>query len=202
MAIDEANYRPVSAAAVGAVVVGAASALALANPFFWIVPLVGIAVACLGLADVRRPGAEKAGRMAALVGLALSVGFGVQALSSAATTRLVTAGRARVAAERWLETIRAGRTADAESMCQPETTAAVAKLAGRLAECEAPAFRVRGGGSSEEVTGGLVVRAATLACRSGEAGSALAVTIHVVPETMMRRGRPVERWTIARCDIE
>lgn len=199
MATEAATYRPVSALAVAAAIVGMVSALAVVSPFFWIIPLVGIAVAGLGLADVRRPGAEKAGRVAALLGLALSIGFGVQAVSTAATTRLVTDGRARIVAERWLETIREGRTADAESMCQAEATAAVATIAGRVAACGVATFHLQVSGPSEEVPEGIVVRATTPPCHGDKA---ITLAIHVVPQMTARQGRPVERWTIARCDIE
>lgn len=202
MATDGAGYRPVSAPAVVAVIAGVLSALALASPFFWIIPLLGIAVACLGLADVRRPGAEKAGRLAALLGLALSIGFGAQAISTAVTTRLVTDSRARAVAERWLEAIRSHQSTDAESMCQPEAIAAVATIGARWATCERQAFQLRVGGASEDVSGGVVVRATMPPCRDDGTASATMLTIHVVPAMEMRQGRTVERWTIARCDIE
>jgi hypothetical protein len=202
MATDDPSYRPVSAAAVAAAIVGGLSALAVVSPFFWILPLVGVAVSWLGLADVCRPGAEKAGRGAALVGLALAVGFGAQALSTAATARLITAGRARVVAERWLEEIRERRTADAESMCQPAAAAAVTAIAAKLAACPAAAFRLRVDGASEDVPGGIVVRATAAPCAAGGVATAIDARIHLVAEAAVRQGRAAERWMIARCVID
>lgn len=195
MATDEPTYRPVSAAAVLATIVGGLSALAVVSPFFWILPLVGVAVSWLGLADVRRPGAEKAGRAAALVGLALAVGFGTQALSTAATARLITVGRAQTVAERWLEEIRGRRIADAESMCQPAAAAAVTAIAAKLAACPTAVFHLRVEGASEDVPGGIVVRATA-------AAAAIDATIHLVAEAATRQGRAAERWMIARCIVE
>lgn len=195
--METPGYRPVSGVAVAAAIAGMLSAVALASPFFWFVPLVGIAVACLGLADVCRRGAEKAGRVAALLGLALSIGFGTQAITAAATSHLITAGRARSAAERWIEAIGDARTADAESMCQAAATPSVATIASRLAACAAAGFHFQSGGMSEEVPGGYVVRA-TAPCGNGP----ITVTIHIVPEPVQRRGQTVERWTISRCDVK
>ena len=70
---DMAGYLPVSRLAVAAAGLGAISALALASPVFWVLPLVAIGIAVAALRDVGRPEAPKAGRLAAmLVAVALA----------------------------------------------------------------------------------------------------------------------------------
>jgi len=107
------EYRPVSALAVAALVAGCASALAIVTRFAWAVPLVGIALAAAALADVARPEARKAGRLAALAALALSVGFGAQAVTGQFVDRWIMASRAKAAARAWIDAVREGRTSEA-----------------------------------------------------------------------------------------
>lgn len=198
MSTELPGYRPVSGLAVAAVAAGAVAALAVASPFFWFLPLVGIGLACLGLADVRRPGAEKAGRAAALVGLALSVGFGAQALSAAAAARYIAASRAVAATRFWLDALREGREGDATSVSLPEAMAAAGILAATMSSPDAACgLTVRSAGSSAVVPHGIVVEA-TISCR-GPVGQRT-MRVHVVPETTTHQGRPVERWMVARCD--
>ncbi|RLS82796.1 MAG: hypothetical protein DWI04_04340, partial [Planctomycetota bacterium] len=104
------DYRPVSALAVAALVAGCASGLAVVTRFAWAVPLVGIALAAAALADVARPEARKAGRLAALTALALSMGFGAQAVTGHFVDRWIMASRAKAAARAWIDAIREGRT--------------------------------------------------------------------------------------------
>lgn len=113
------DYAPVSRLAVAAAVAGAASALALATPLLWVLPLVGMALAIAGLSDVARTG--KAGRAVALAGLALSVGFGVQAVTMKWVSRRITEGRAAAVARLWLDAVRDDRLSDALGMLGPGT---------------------------------------------------------------------------------
>jgi hypothetical protein len=117
---DATAYRPVSMLAVAAALAGVASSLALTTPMLWALPLVGVGLALAGLADVARPGAEKAGRMLALAGLALSVGFGAQAVTSAIVSRRIVEARAVATANAWIDAIHQGRLADARAMANSE----------------------------------------------------------------------------------
>ena len=110
------NYRPVSKLAVAAAVLGVLSSLAITTPLLWVLPLAGTAIAVVGLADVTRSGAEKAGRAAALVGLALSVGFGVQAVTASLVTRSIMERRAQGVAHAWLDALGENRLSAAQSM--------------------------------------------------------------------------------------
>jgi uncharacterized protein YqgC (DUF456 family) len=189
-AAEVPGYLPVSRLAVGALVLGLFSALALVSPFFLVVPLVALAVSVAGCADCDRAGAPKAGRLAAIVGLALSIGFAAQALSTMIVARSITAGRAVAAAEIFLTAVRDGRSADAEAMCSPEAQAAVATLAacGARGVC-------RGGGAGDE-PGTWVVR--IVPTEPGECGARLVLA----PAVGVQRGGSVERWLVTACDVE
>lgn len=113
------SYRPVSRLAVAAAAVGVLSSLSLTTPLLWILPLAGAALAVAGLADVARSGAEKAGRVAALVGLALSVGFGTQAVATNVVARWIMESRTKAAVHAWLDALAEKRLADARSMISP-----------------------------------------------------------------------------------
>jgi hypothetical protein len=110
----------VSPLAVAALVAGVASSLALTTPLLWILPLVALAIAAAALADVSRAGAEKAGRAAALAGLALAVGFGMQAVASKAVAHWLTRGRVVAVTNAWIDAVVEGRLADARSMLGPD----------------------------------------------------------------------------------
>lgn len=184
------GYLPVSRLAVGGLVLGLCSALAVVSPFFLVVPLVAVAVAMAGCADCDRAGAPKAGRLAALAGLALAIGFGAQAASALVVARSIAAGRAVAAAEIFLAAVRDGRAADAEAMCGAEARAAVAALAtcgGRGA--------VRGGGAGDE-PGTWIVR--IVPTEPGDCAARLVLA----PVTGTQPGGGIERWFVTACDVE
>lgn len=188
-------YRPVSPLAVAALVAGGFSALALAGPFFWAVPLVAAGLGCAALADVGREGSPKAGRLAALAGLALAVGFGSQAVTATLTSRWIGAERARAAAVLWLDAIRQERLADARSMCHSTAADLVAAV---TAACEGvPSPEVRTIGPCEDRPAAWEVLA-----RLGPCGSAGWVTVRLVlaPEVSSQQGRVFERWTVVSCE--
>ena len=180
-----AGYRPVSRLAVAAAVVGCASALALVSPLFWMLPIMGAAVAWAALVDVGRREAPKAGRLVALAGLALSLGFGAQAVSGVATAEWLARGRAEAAVRFWLEAVAAGRLDDARAMCAPDAAAAVDGVAAAGGAVERVRFHGR-----DDAGGGRVVRAVV-------AGRAFDVVLDVAPA---RQGEATERFTVVRCD--
>lgn len=184
------GYLPVSRLAVGALVLGICSALALVSPFFLMVPLVALAVAVAGCADCDRAGAPKAGRLAALAGLALAIGFGMQTVSSLIVARSIAAGRAVAAAEIFLAAVRDGRSADAAAMCSAEAQAAVATLAacGGRGAC-------RGDGAGDE-PGTWIVR--LVPKDPGDCGARLVL----MPAVGVQQGGSVERWLVTACDVE
>ncbi|MFM8891884.1 MAG: hypothetical protein ACKOTB_09745, partial [Planctomycetia bacterium] len=116
---DIMGYRPVSRLAVASCLAGVLSGLALTTPMLWALPLVGVALSVAGLADVRRPGAEQAGHGLALAGLALSVGFGCQAVASTLVTHWITRSRVESVVHAWLDALHEERLAEAQSMLDP-----------------------------------------------------------------------------------
>jgi hypothetical protein len=125
----EGDYAAVSRLAVAALGMGLAAATALVGPAFLGVPLLGIALAVAALADIRRAGGLKVGRLAALAGLALSVGFGAQAATGLGVSRWLAAQRAEEAAHLFLEAIRDDRLDDARGMGGLDAEAVVTRLA-------------------------------------------------------------------------
>jgi len=187
---EPTGYLPVSRLAVGAAVLGGCSALAVVSPFFLVLPLVAAAVAVAACADCERPGAPKAGRLAALAGLALAIGFGAQAVSTHVLTRAIAAGRAVAAAELFLAAVRDGRSEEAGAMCSADARAAVATLAacGGRGAC-------RGGGAGDEPGTWIVwiVPAEPADC---------AARLVLEPVWVAQRGGGVERWLVTACDVE
>lgn len=223
--MDEASgdYRPVSRLAVAALAAGGLSALALVSPICWVIPLVAIGLAIAALADVNRPGANKAGGLAAVAGLALAVGFGSQAVADAVVTRWLVERRAVAAARHWIEAVRTGRLADAMSVCAAhalpigdgsrgptedassadawrarEAAFAALEPVRSVAACGAAAPRVTTVFPADPLEGGWVVVAGLTACGRPEASLRLSVE----PDRVPRQGGPVERWRVTGFDLE
>ena len=196
-----ASYRPVSAMAVASVAAGGLSALAIVSPLLWVLPLVGMALAIVAIADVNRDGAKKAGRLLALIGLALSVGFGSQAVSATVMGHWLASTRATAAARLWIEAIQQGRLKDAKSMCEPEAMPAVEAIAA----CGPCAVRCEG--PVEERAGSWLMRATVGPCLvapdapTESAAASLALAIFLESTVSAQQGRASERWTIIRCEF-
>lgn len=190
VAPEPAGYRPVSTLAIGALVLGILSGLALLSPFFFVVPLVAVAVAVAAFADVDRVGAAKAGRLAALAGLALAVGFGAQALTSGVVDRAIATARATAAAEIFIRAVREGRQADAEAMCGPEARGKVAALAA----CVGRDASIRARAGDEVGTWAVEVTSA------GQPGCVARLVL--APAAGLQQGAAIERWLVMSCDVE
>jgi hypothetical protein len=184
----EPGYLPMSRLAVAAAALGGVSALALASPVFWVLPLVAIGIAVAALRDAARPEAPKAGRLAAVAGLALATGFGAQAVAAKATARSITAARAAAAARLWLDTIHEQRLADARSMCSFDAIAAIEAVAACGASDGAGVI----GTSAGDSEGNWLVRATVGTCT---------VEIMLEPTPATWQGRTGERWMIANAEV-
>ena len=223
------SYRPVSRLAVAAAVVGVLSSLALTTPLLWILPLVGVALAVAGLTDVARSGAEKAGRVAALVGLALSVGFGAQAVTTSVASRLIMENRAKAVIHAWLDALGENRLADARSMIAPhllprsesDELGRGGPAHGEPGHSHQPGEEAGSIDSLPAVQA--ILRCGTLAVRdvrcagrdeeSGERwcvrvrlgpcgdGGAVDLRLELEPVVVNEPKRRVERWTIAKIDL-
>jgi len=193
--------------AIGALVLGCCSAVALLTPFAWFVPLIAVAAALVALADVSRPAAARVGRLPALAGLGLAVGFGAQAVTDAAVGRWIERSRAVTTAETWLESIRAGRLEEARSISassilpaltgpDPESDSAEAARFANLPAVQAAAH------------GAAVIASAT---PLGTADRAWLVRARVNDRAIVRliavpraaaKGRGIERWTVTAAEVE
>jgi len=112
-------YRSISGAAIAAAVLGGASVLSIFSPMLLVLPLLGIALAVMAFRDIEQSAGLKIGRLAALAGLALSIGFGVQGLTARIIGRRIMEDRVRRATTAWLEAVREDRLADAMTMLSP-----------------------------------------------------------------------------------
>ncbi len=74
-----AQYRPLCALAVVAVLIGVLSVAAIFSPMFWFLPVAGIVLAAVSLRRIAASEPPLLGRGAALAGLGLSLAFAVAA---------------------------------------------------------------------------------------------------------------------------
>lgn len=202
-----AEYRPVSRLAVAALVVGACSALAVFSVVAWVLPLVGVAVAVAALRDLDRPGVLKAGRLAAVAGLALAVGFGGQAVTATLVTRAIVARRAEATAAFWIDAVRDGRTADALAITAihfsesaPGTDAERLAVFSGLSPVQAVAAcggtrpapeRIEPLGNAEN---DWTIRVPLAPCGGVRAKETLVLT--VAPRTLPTPGGAIDRWSV------
>jgi hypothetical protein len=213
---DTSGYRPVSSFALAAAAAGVLSSLALTTPLLWLLPLLGIALAIIGLADVARPGAEKAGKAAALLGLALSIGFGAQTVTAAMVSHAITKSRVGAVASMWLDALRENRLADAQSMLSrhllppmhpdhhghedgDEPTIGSLPAVMAIRGCgDAVGRTVESTGPDEETGEQWGVRVRLSPCANG---GAVEVRLQLKPELVNETTQRVERWTISQIDI-
>lgn len=113
------DYRPVSGLAVAALLVGCLSIVASYSPLLWGIPVIGAVLAAVALRELSAPDAVKIGRLAATLGLALSVGLGCQAVTRHVLGTWLIQRRAEAVAERWVTAIREDRLMQARGMLTP-----------------------------------------------------------------------------------
>jgi len=216
---DEAvGYRPVSGRAIAAFVAGCGSGLVLFTSLAAVVPLVAIVMAIAALAELRHSEGRKVGRLAALAGLALGVGFTVQAIAGAAVDRWIAAERAEATARAWIDAVRKREFTEAIGLCSgsalPETGRgdpfdAPPSDAERLtafrdmpsvvavAACDTtrPTVTVERDPVNEV---GWVARADLSGCGSAATG----LTLHVEPRAAVRGRMPIERWLVTSLELD
>ena len=96
-----AEYRAVSGTAVAALVVGLLAPLAMIDPLLWAVPIAGLLLGLVALWRVYRLRPALIGRKAALIGLFLSLLWGVAGPSDFAAFRCMLRREARQFARAW-----------------------------------------------------------------------------------------------------
>ena len=119
----------------------------------------------------------------AVAGLGLSLGFGAQAVTAAATARCLAAARAEAVAGFWLDAVCDGRAADARGMCGPDAASRVEEAA---ACCNGGAPRIHCAGAAE-VPGSWAVTVSRGDCR---------LELVVEPAVSTTAGRATERWLV------
>ncbi|MGN6626578.1 MAG: hypothetical protein ACTHLN_08155 [Tepidisphaeraceae bacterium] len=73
--LGSSDYTAVNTASVIAVLLGAGSAMALMTPIFLILPVIGLVIAGLAIAQIRRSNGTQTGLALAILGLLLCLGF-------------------------------------------------------------------------------------------------------------------------------
>lgn len=116
---DRGNYQAISRLALLALALGLLSALALAHPVLWFVPLSALATAMFALTSIAGDPQNLTGRKFALTGLALALFLGTLAPTQRAAQRVLIARNAREFSEHWLDLIRRGEFYEAHQWMQP-----------------------------------------------------------------------------------
>lgn len=211
-----AGYRPVSSLAVAALLAGCSSALVLFTSLAAVVPLLAVVMSVAALADLRRAEGRKVGRLAALAGLALAIGFTAQAIAGGMVEHGIASRRAAATARAWIDAVREERFAEALGMSSPGALPAPSRdpFASPPSEAERLAtFRtlpvvaaVAACGDSRPavgverdsvVEGGWVARLGLDGC--GRAGEGL--TLWIAPRPSARGRDVVDRWLVTGFEL-
>ncbi len=113
------EYRPISTLAVLALVAGCFSVSALMSQILWVIPISAAGLSIAAVRDTAIGKSHKAGRGIALIGLALSVGFGLQSFSVFSVNAWIDHSRARETVLQWHQAIRAGEWDIVHGFCAP-----------------------------------------------------------------------------------
>ena len=113
------EYRPISTLAVLALVAGCFSVSALMSQILWVIPIFAAGLSIAAVRDTTIGTSHKAGRGIALIGLALSVGFGLQSFSVFSVNAWIDHSRACETVLQWHQAIRAGEWDAVHGFCAP-----------------------------------------------------------------------------------
>src|SRR5215470_18782103 len=86
---DVVEYGRISGWAVAALLLGFLSGAALVGPLLWAIPVLGIVVAWIGMRNIKASAGQLSGWHLALLGLLLSVFFGIAGPARTVTRRYV-----------------------------------------------------------------------------------------------------------------
>ncbi|MBN2024685.1 MAG: DUF4190 domain-containing protein [Pirellulales bacterium] len=112
-------YRPLSGAAVAALVLGALSVVAPVDPWCWAIPLAGVVLGMVAIGRIARSAPAMAGRKIAVAGLGLSLAFGGVGVGHWTTTRYYLRHQARQFAEDWFTLLAKGQPQLAYQLTRP-----------------------------------------------------------------------------------
>lgn len=213
---EGAGYQPVSGLAVAALVAGCCSVLVLITSLAAVVPLVAVAMAVAALADLRRAEGRKVGRLAALAGLALAIGFTAQAIAGGVVEHWIAGRRAEATARVWIDAVRQARFTEAVSCTNPVALPAPERdpaarppseadlmtafqqrpAVAALAACGDARLAVRVERDAAVETG-WVARVPLDGCgREGES-----LILRIAPRAAMRGGGLTDRWLVTGFDL-
>lgn len=118
---EGAEYHAVAPAAVGSLILGLLSPVALVGSLLWIVPALGIGLAALALRSIRNSKGDLAGRGTALIGLGLSMVSIAAAPAQMTFTRQHLAAAARPIVDAYFDFLRHGEPHKALQLTVPQT---------------------------------------------------------------------------------
>jgi len=113
------EYRPISTLAVLALVAGCCSVFSLVSQVLWVIPILAGGLSIAAIRDTTVGTSHKVGRGIALIGLALSVGFGAQSFSTFSVNAWIDHSRAGETVLQWHQAIRAGEWDVVHGFCVP-----------------------------------------------------------------------------------
>ncbi len=106
--LELAEYRAVNPMAVVGLLLGLGAPLAMVNPLLWIVPMLGVVICGVALWAIGAEGGRWIGRKAAVVGLVLSIVFGLAGPTELFTSDLWIGREARMFGALWFDLLRDG----------------------------------------------------------------------------------------------
>jgi hypothetical protein len=118
---EGADYRAISPASAGSLVLGLLSPLALVGSLLWVIPALGIALAIIALRAIRQSHGDITGTRSAYAGLALCTIFAAAGPVKTTYTTYYLAEASRPMAEAWFEFLRLGEPHKAFQLTLPET---------------------------------------------------------------------------------
>ena len=117
--LELAEYRAVNPMAVVGLLLGLGAPLAMVNPLLWIVPMLGVVICGVALRAIGAEGGRWIGRKAAVVGLVLSIVFGLAGPTELLTSNWWVGREARMFGALWFDLLRDGEAHKAHQFDAP-----------------------------------------------------------------------------------
>jgi hypothetical protein len=115
---DVVAYQRLSGWAIGAVILGLLSGAAMVGPILWCLPLAGVIVAILALRSISASDGRIIGRNLALLGLVVSIFFGVAGAAHTVSRRVWLDQRAEIVARGFLDLLISNQPMAAHQLTQ------------------------------------------------------------------------------------
>lgn len=118
----DADYRPVSGAAIVALILGLLSPLAVFWSILWLLPLLGVLASAVAFRGIRRSDGVLAGRNLAIAGLVISLLIGSMVVAAEFTRKRLVVAQGTPWGVKWCELLLEGRTEEALELEQGPST--------------------------------------------------------------------------------